>query len=148
MPKNIWRFIGSQDTGEGEEPFGVVDLDARSIQINTKLPIRPLAAAYTFNIEDTGNVFIASAALTFTLPTAAVGYKGSHLWLINGADTALTLSANTAGDLVVLNDVAANSVAWSTASEKIGAGWHIICDGSKWYALPMADETQTQTITT
>lgn len=147
MPKVLFREVdGPQTAGEGQDTFGVVDLIARAIRINTLMTTRHIGAAYSYVAKDAGNFFVADAALTFTLPAAAT-FKGHHCWLVNGADTTLTL-AGTAGELVTFNDVAANSLALQTSSEKIGGGWHCVCDGTKWYCLPMTEETQTITVTT
>lgn len=148
MPGIIFREINVQDPEEGGQPIAVVDWEDRTLQMNTKLFIKPIAAAYTFANEDSGAVFICSAALTFTLPAAASAGAGCHCIVINGADTNLLIATANAGELVTLNDVAANSVALSTSSEKVGGGFHCICDGAKWYALPMTEETQTITVLT
>lgn len=148
MPKEIFRFIGTQDPEEGGSPIGIIDLGDRSMLIGTKVATRHLAAAYTFVAEDTGTYFIADAAITFTLPTAAAAFKGCWGTLINGADTTLTLAATTNGDLVYFNDLAANTLALSTSSEKIGGVWKFVCDGTKWYCMPMMDEVQTVSVTT
>lgn len=143
MPKEIFRFIGTQDAEEGGSALGVADLDARSIQINSKIAIRHLAAAYSFVLEDTGNIFVIDAALTFTLPAVTVaGMKGVHVWITVGADVNLTVTA-TATQLSTFNNAAATSVAFSTSGNKIGAGVHLFCDGVKWFVLPYGANTMT-----
>lgn len=90
----------------------------------------------------------AAGATTVTLPTVAAEFAGVHCWVFNCVDQNLTLSAQTAGEIMFKGDAAANSVAYSTASEKIGGGFFVLCDGTSWLVMPLAEETQTITVTT
>lgn len=89
----------------------------------------------------------ASGAVTFTLPAVAAGLKGCYVDVFVVADQTVTV-AGTAGELVTFNDAAANSVAFSTSSEKIGAGIRALCDGTSWLIIPRTEETQTMTVAT
>lgn len=90
----------------------------------------------------------AAGATTITLPTVAAGLAGTHFFVFNCVDQDLTLSAQTGGEIMFKNDVAANSVAASTAGEKIGAAFFVHCDGTSWLVLPMCEEAITITVTT
>jgi hypothetical protein len=90
----------------------------------------------------------ASGATTVTLPTVAAGFTGVHFWIFNTVDQDLTLSAQTAGQIMFKNDLAANSVAASTSGEKIGAAFMVHCDGTAWLVMPMVEEAVTLTVTT
>jgi hypothetical protein len=93
-------------------------------------------ADYTVTKEDSGTIFHttgATAAVNFTLPAISDG----PFWFkfIAGADVNLTITAGTADTLVAYNDLAADSVAFSTASELIGGSVEVYCDGTTIFAL-------------
>lgn len=116
----------------------------------SKLSVTAKTASYTVVAADTGKVFTttgASGAVTFTLPAAATAGSGWHAYFVNTVDQDMAI-AGTAGELVTFNDVAANSVTFSTAGEKIGAAVHVICDGTKMLVLPLIYEAVTATIAT
>ncbi len=85
----------------------------------------------------TGN----AGAITFTLPTPAVGNRFLFLNTVNQNMT-ITAPANT---LVALNNATATHIAFTTANQLIGAACEIVCDdtGTKWVALPYAGATAT-----
>ena len=90
-------------------------------------------ANYTVTTAENGTLFTnagAAGAVTFTLPTVA---KGLRYQFFAEADQTVTVAGAT-GTLVVFNDAAANSIAFSTASEKIGGGCEVIANaaGTKW----------------
>lgn len=105
-------------------------------------------ADYTLTAADSGGVFTttgAAGAVNFTLPAVATS-TGFEYTFANTADQNITITA-PAGTLVAFNNAAATSIAFSTASEKIGAAVKVVCDGAKWVAQVMlAAETQTPTI--
>jgi len=102
---------------------------------------------YTIPPEDCGTYFTteaASDAVNFTLPTTL--QTGWHAWFFVAENQSMTVTAPT-GLLIAFNDVAADSIAFSTTSEKAGGAIHVICDGSKYMALVhLGKETQTPTI--
>lgn len=107
-------------------------------------------ADYTIAAGDSGKVFTttgATGAVIFTLPAASATYTGFDIYVVNTVDQDMTISG-TAGELIFKNDVAANTLAYSTSGEKIGGGWHIVCNGAKWICMPLAEEAQTITVTT
>jgi len=74
-------------------------------------------ADYTVLAKDSGTIYTtegATAAVNFTLPAASDGP-----WIFDfysAEDVAMTVTAETADTLVCFNDVAADSIAFSTAS--------------------------------
>ena len=90
----------------------------------------------------------ASGAVTITLPTPASCIAGDDILVLSCADQDLIVASGTADTLITLNDIAADSVALSTASEKAGGGFLFTCVGALWHCLDMTGETQTVTVVT
>ena len=107
-------------------------------------------ANYTVTTADVDTLFTnrgAAGAVTFTLPANA--RKGLRFGFFIVADQNVTVTAGTADTMVVFNDNAADSIAFSTASEKVGAMIEVIGDGTGWLTLVhLGSETQTPTIAT
>jgi hypothetical protein len=114
------------------------------------LKMEAKTAAYQVTKEDSGTVFHttgATAAVTFTLPPITDG----PFWFlfICGADIGMTVASKVADTAVTFNDLAADSVAFSTSAEMIGAQIEVYCDGTTLFVLPrLASEGQTVTIAT
>lgn len=105
-------------------------------------------ASYTVTAADMGKTFTtrgATGAITFTLPAASDALNGAEVRFLNVADQNMIV-AGADEELVVLNDLTADSIAFQTSSEKIGGGFLALCDGTSWIVLPWATETQTVTI--
>lgn len=109
------------------------------------------AADYTVLATDNGTTFTtrgASGAVNFTLPAID---RGLEFTFFNEADQNMTITAATADTMVVFNDLAADSIAFSTSSEKIGGGFRVKANDNetKWLVMPiLGAETQTPTIAT
>ena len=108
-------------------------------------------ADYTVLASDNDTIFTnkgASGAVNFTLPALALGL---HYQFCVEADQNVTVTSVPSDSLVVFNDAAADTIAFSTASEKVG-GWIEVfanSDASKWLVkVSLGAETQTPTITT
>ena len=105
-------------------------------------------AAYSPTVAESGTIFTttgAAGAVTFTLP-AVSGNAGVHYGFRNTVGQNMTVAA-PAGTLVTFNNAAATSLTFSTASELIGGGIDVVCDGAKWIASTLlAAETQTPTV--
>lgn len=71
--------------------------------------------------DDQGTLFIATAAVTFTLPTAA---HGLSFRFVQTADAAMSISGS---NLVHDGNAAASSVAFTTSSHKIGSQALVEC---------------------
>lgn len=87
--------------------------------------------------DRSGTVFTnrgAAGAVVFTLPAPAPNIAGVEYEFLGIADQSMTVATATADTLIVVNDIAADSLAMSTASHKIGAHMRFICDGTSWIA--------------
>lgn len=94
------------------------------------------SADYTVTVAESGTIFHttgATAAVNFTLPAISTG----PFWFmfIAGADQDMTVTSAAADTIVTYNDLAADSVAFSTASEKIGGAVEVYCDGVTLFVL-------------
>jgi hypothetical protein len=114
-------------------------------------PVQVKTADYTIVPSDFGTLFTNrgdTGAIVFTLPAAKPEFNGCWVDFMVIADQDFTV-AGTAGELVVFNDLAANSVAFSTNTEQIGSGMKATCDGTSWLIrLSLGSETVTPTIAT
>jgi hypothetical protein len=104
----------------------------------------PKTANYTVTAADNGTHFTtlgAGGAVQFTLPTVAAGLRYRFT---NCVDQNMTV-AGAAGTLITFNNAAATSVAFSTASNKIGGSFEVVSDsaGAKWLVLPHGANTMT-----
>ena len=125
-----WKYPGVNDERRGLIPMG------------TK------AADYTVLKGDNGTTFVTTAATNYTLPAVANVENGWHARFFNAADANMTITAPS-GKLIVFNNVAATSIAFSTASEKAGAAVEIVYSSAAaaYIAFVMLGaETQTPTI--
>lgn len=108
-------------------------------------------AAYTLTPDDNGKIFTnrgAGGAVTFTLPPTADIPTGFNVRFFVVADQNVTVASNGSADnIVAFNDAAADSIAFSTGSEKIGSGIEVVWDGAGWLAFVMLGaETATPTV--
>lgn len=115
------------------------------------------ATDYTVVAADNNRIFTnlgAAALVTFTLPAIA---KGLRYRFYSEDNDGIKITAATADTLVVHNDVAADTVAFSTTGRNIGAAFEIFAnsDATKWLVFPfvwnIADDgstTSKATITT
>lgn len=107
-----------------------------------------LTATQTMTTFDIGKTFLVngSGAVVITLPAPADTPVGGDMLFINIADQDLTVGLNE--KVLTKNNAAADSVAYSTSGEKIGGAFWCINTGALWAILPLAEETQTITVTT
>ncbi len=128
---------------------GAIDFIGNTYR-NARRPIVAKTANYTVLPKDNGVLFTnegASGAVTFTLPTPAARLKGMMVEFFIVADQTVTLTCATSDRLVVANNASADSLAFSTSSEKIGASLKATCSGSLWLVQQSAYDAQTATIT-
>jgi hypothetical protein len=108
-----------------------------------------LTADATITAAQNGTHFLVAGtgAVVATLP--ATPALGLNYKFTNTVDQNLTITAGTPDTMIVFNDIAADSVAVSTASKKVGATFEVIGTGSAWVVIPSTwtDGTNTQTIT-
>lgn len=103
------------------------------------------------NARETGTYFTyvgLTAAVVVTLPVLVSGTA----WLFeffNGTDQSMTITAGTADTAITYNDLAADSVAFSTSSEKIGGHVIAFTDGTNLFIVAHgASQAQHITINT
>lgn len=96
--------------------------------MSTRLERRVIGKSSNYTIDPTrdrpGTTFTnkgASGAVTFTLPTPNRAMCGWYYRFKVVVDQNVTVAAPTADTLVTANDLAADSLTVSTASQKIGA---------------------------
>ena len=80
------------------------------------------SANYTVTQADNGLLFLATAAVNFTLPTKV---NGLAFRFAQSADANLVISG--ASDIIALNNAAASSVTFGTAGQKIGSQVLVEC---------------------
>lgn len=93
-------------------------------------------ASWTATAADSGKKFLvvgATGAVVCTLPAIADGPFAFSVY--NGSDQNLTMTAAAVDTVITYNDLAADSVAFSTASEKIGGSFEVLCDGTSLFVL-------------
>ena len=74
----------------------------------------------------------AGGAITLTLDDPTTANAGCWCEIFIVADQSVTLRAVSASKMTVFNNAAATSIAWTTASNKIGSGCKVTCDGTTW----------------
>ena len=84
-----------------------------------------------------------NADRVYTLPTANTVASGSWFEFFSVLNSNTTFAAQTHGEIVAFNTAAANSIAFASANELVGAAATFYCNGVKWYA---ADIKGTPTI--
>jgi len=131
-PLNYTTLSAAQGKGR------YVEVDANGVIPNIAFyrQIIPKTASFTVLRTQSGAVFTttgATAAVNFTLPAINTGPWWFEFF--NGADQSMTVTSGTADTIVTFNDLQADSVAFSTASEKIGG--HIIAftDGTTLFVV-------------
>jgi len=91
---------------------------------------------YTVTEEDHDTLFTtrgAAGAVNFTLPTTAlVGLSYSFFAI---ADQNLVVTGGTADTMVTGDDAGADSVAFSTSTERIGGSFTVYGDGTSWLVV-------------
>jgi hypothetical protein len=102
------------------------------------------AASYTCLPEDSGTIFTASAAATFTLPAVAAS-EGIYYTFINAANTDMAVTAPS-GTLVADGNATATTATFSTGSHKIGGCVQVVCNGTKWLMLSVGNTAAVATI--
>jgi hypothetical protein len=100
----------------------------------------------TVTAAQNGLLFQAAGAAAFTLPTPAVGLAFEFYQTANN-DMSIT-SASSADDIVAKGDATADSVTFSTSSEKIGSHARFVCrynaaGALRWYFSNLGGTTAT-----
>ena len=136
VPNSSSTYTFSGDVNVGGDLGVTGELSKFKVKITAK------TGNYTVTAAETGTIFIAngSGALSFTLPTAA---DGLFYLFVNKADQNMTITYGTTDKIITFNDAAADSVAYSTSSEKIGACALAFSDGTNWYVINLSTNTAT-----
>lgn len=103
---------------------------------------------YTCLATESGTLFTnvgATKAITFTLPAISLGPW--QFWFAVGADQSITVAGGTADTMITFNDAAADSLAFSTASEKLGGVMWAFCDGTSMFCVQIGGVSHRQTAT-
>ena len=131
-------FLGS--TSEYVE-FNVGASQLNIVGVATAIPQRPVvnvAANATVGASHYGSLVTnrgATGAVVVTLPDGAP--TGAGFDYVGVADQDITFATETADTLITLDDAAADSLAFSTASNKIGARARFDYDGTAWHATDL-----------
>ena len=90
-------------------------------------PTRTVLAA------EAGALFVASGACAFTLPAIAAGLGPFEF--LNAVDANMSVASAEGDNMVLTNDLSADSLAFSTASNKISGRARVTANaaGTKWY---------------
>lgn len=125
------EHISAMDTFNGSAPG--LDAYNRIPELAMTMQTVAKAASYTLLPEDSGKIFTttgATGAVTFTLP--AVTNTGFVAWFCNTVDQNMTVASAEGDNVVAVNDAAADSIAFSTASNKIGGAVMVVSNGTLW----------------
>ena len=118
------------------------------VPLGTRKPVTAKTSDYTLTKGESGGIFTTEGAagnVNFTLPAPEAGLN----YLIYAAeDFNVTLTSDTVDTLIVFNDVAADSVAFSTSAEKVGGAFFVFSDGAKWMVSESIHDGQTAVVAT
>lgn len=99
-----------------------------------KIPIIALTTNTTLTFPGYGGCLItnrgAAGSVTITLPASSDALAGSYVDVYVTDDQSVIVATTTTDTLIVDGDAAADSIAWSTSSHKIGNGARFICIGA------------------
>lgn len=117
------------DVYKGKTP--AIDDDKQIDNIAYKMRVSAKAADYTVVAKDSGTVFMQTVGdVNFTLPDRE---SGLIFWFIGTTDHEIMLTSDTAGKMMGFNDVAIDTIAFTTAGEQEGCGFMAFSDGAFWY---------------
>lgn len=144
---NLYRLLTDSTNGALN-----VTKNGTSIGFTGLKKISAKTADYSVLAADCGTTFTtrgAAGAVNFTLPATSTISAGWWAEFFSAADQNMTVTAATADTITAFNDLTADSIAFSTASEKIGGGVRMVWDGTGWLTfVHLGIETQTPTIAT
>jgi len=105
-------------------------------------------ASATLTNDDVGKIHTntgAAGAVTLTMPTPSSTNAGGTITVLACADQNLTVA--TTDKMIIVNDLAADSVSLQTASQKIGGGFVFTSTGALWHCGVLGNGG-TMTVTT
>lgn len=125
--------VSSMDTIEGMAP--TLDSYNRIPSLSDTKRIISKAANYTCLVEESGSVYIATAAADFTLPAPSTANAGWNAWFFNKGDANMGIVSGTADKMVYDNDAAADKITASTSGHKIGAAAFVVLSATETYVF-------------
>jgi hypothetical protein len=112
-----------------------LDTLGRIVNIAYKVPTKGIGyTAYTCPAGESGTHYVTTGtaiSVVFTLPAVATS-AGLEYWFTADSTTGTITITAPAGTLVAYNNIAATSIAISTAGKIIGNIIHVFCDGALW----------------
>lgn len=148
LSTNTAGLSNAMDTWEGHAPAVDSDGIVRNFMFSPRFVTK--TASYTVLARESGTVFVttgATAAVVFTLPAIAASYPWVFTF-INGADVDMTVATAAANTLVTYNNLStADSIAFSTSSEKIGGVVDVWSNGVSVFGVVRAGDPRYQTAT-
>jgi len=119
------------------------DLDVAPGQLSQPRGVTRVSSAHTVEASENGTLFIATAAVAFTLPTKQNGLAYRFVQSAND-----TLQIIGSGDIIASGSPVTSMVEFSTSNEKVGSQLLVECvyvaDGSlKWIATNLGGTTAT-----
>jgi hypothetical protein len=136
----VRRWVAEGTSGGGVEPFAVEYDGVRGRRHIVALS--SASTAITISASQSGALITVpgfTSGATITLPAMEAGL--SYEFYVAGTVSSgiITISAATAGTLVVHNDAAANSIVFgksgSASGTIIGGSVRLVSDGTKWYSI-------------
>ena len=103
-------------------------------------------ADYSVTEDDHDTMFTntgAAGAVNFTLDADGHTKKGLRYGFYVTADQNVTITSGTADKMITFNDAAADSVAFSTSSQKLGGFVEVYSDGAAWLVVHHGANTLT-----
>jgi len=144
---NEWKIVP-----DGTNRSLNVEFNGTEVGFNGRKRVVEKAADYSVLETDCGTYFIAnsgSGAVNFTLPDATATASGTWFTFTNVGAAGMKITSTPADTLVVGGDAAADSIAYTTASEMIGWSCEVFTDGALWYVRNnLALEAHTATVVT
>jgi hypothetical protein len=117
------------------------------IVANAYYQIEAKTAAYQIRESDLGKLFTtvgAIASVTFTLPVTTTIQVGWWCEFFQAADQDMVIASYGSLDNITFhNDLTADTITFSTATELIGNAVRVVWDGTSWLSFLMAEETVT-----
>jgi|SaaInl7_150m_RNA_FD_contig_21_362027_length_868_multi_8_in_0_out_0_2 hypothetical protein len=143
-PSTQQRYM---DVHEGKSPAVDGDLILRNMIWSPKFVTS--VVDLTLDAKDTGTWYMNTAAteasIVYTLPAISTGPW--IFFFVAVADVTLSVAAATADTLLAFNDAEADSIAFSTSSEKRGGIIMAYCDGTTVGVCPLGMGGHVQTVT-
>lgn len=126
-------------------------MSSSNIYVPLYQTISAKTASYQIVPADLGTIFTnrgAAGAVTFTLPVVGDIQTGWWCEFFSAvlAQDFIIAAQGSLDNISTFNDLTADSLTLSTASERAGGGFRLVWDGTGWLAFLHTEETQTLTV--